>query len=275
MGRAAESRGAGDRHPHHLRHQHPARLCVQQRQREEQGRSGAGSGGSRLEDAHLRPTFLPWASTDTEVPTSTSPPRSLTPLPWWKRSSRPCFQAQFMPASSLTRERPVRGFSPSWTDWPEGEHRGYRDCLLFRARPPRWRSLLSHSARFWRLAQAAGPDKAQRLRYTDLEAAFLKLNSQHVVLILNACRSGGALESSEWRRGPMNSRGLVQVAWEKDMEVIAPSRHTIRIGAQGVGPRPADVFLTEGLGRGARGIAGLTVRDWLDYSSQSASTAAK
>lgn len=50
------------------------------------------------------------------------------------------------------------------------------------------------------------------------------LKAQHIALILDACHSGQVLEADEWRTGPMNSRSLAQLAWEKGIEVITASQ---------------------------------------------------
>jgi len=50
------------------------------------------------------------------------------------------------------------------------------------------------------------------------------LQAENIALILDCCHSGQALEAEEWRVGPMNSRGLAQLAWEKGMEILTASQ---------------------------------------------------
>ncbi len=45
-----------------------------------------------------------------------------------------------------------------------------------------------------------------------------------MALIIDACQSGAALDAEERRRGPMNSRGLAQLAYEKGMLVLAAAQ---------------------------------------------------
>jgi len=54
----------------------------------------------------------------------------------------------------------------------------------------------------------------------DLEQALEKVDANKVVLIIDACNSGQALEAEEKRRGPMNSKGLAQLAYEKGMYIL-------------------------------------------------------
>jgi len=43
-------------------------------------------------------------------------------------------------------------------------------------------------------------------------------------LIIDACNSGQALEAEEKRRGPMNSKGLAQLAYEKGMYILTAAQ---------------------------------------------------
>lgn len=54
----------------------------------------------------------------------------------------------------------------------------------------------------------------------ELEQILLNIDTQYIALIIDACHSGLMLEPVEWRLGPMNSRGLAQLAWEKGIEII-------------------------------------------------------
>ena len=50
------------------------------------------------------------------------------------------------------------------------------------------------------------------------------MNAAHVLFVLDSCNSGQVLDSDERRRGPMNTRGLAQLAYEKGMFVLAASQ---------------------------------------------------
>jgi len=58
----------------------------------------------------------------------------------------------------------------------------------------------------------------------ELEQAFERINAAHLILILDAANSGQALEAEEARRGPMNSKGLAQLAYEKGMYILTASQ---------------------------------------------------
>jgi uncharacterized caspase-like protein len=58
----------------------------------------------------------------------------------------------------------------------------------------------------------------------ELEAAVERLDAGHLLLIIDACNSGQALEAEEKRRGPMNSKGLAQLAYEKGMYILTAAQ---------------------------------------------------
>ncbi|HEX6283363.1 MAG TPA: hypothetical protein VFZ71_00755, partial [Pyrinomonadaceae bacterium] len=58
----------------------------------------------------------------------------------------------------------------------------------------------------------------------ELEAAVESLDVRHLLLIIDACNSGQALEAEEKRRGPMNSKGLAQLAYEKGMYILTAAQ---------------------------------------------------
>ena len=58
----------------------------------------------------------------------------------------------------------------------------------------------------------------------EIEAAVEGLDAGHLLLIIDACNSGQALEAEEKRRGPMNSKGLAQLAYEKGMYILTAAQ---------------------------------------------------
>lgn len=58
----------------------------------------------------------------------------------------------------------------------------------------------------------------------ELEKAFRGMDAGQLILVIDACNSGQALESDEKRRGPMNSKGLAQLAYEKGMYILTASQ---------------------------------------------------
>ena len=57
-----------------------------------------------------------------------------------------------------------------------------------------------------------------------LQAAVESLDAAQLMLVIDACNSGQALEAEEKRRGPMNSKGLAQLAYEKGMYVLTAAQ---------------------------------------------------
>ncbi|MBS1788481.1 MAG: PD40 domain-containing protein [Acidobacteria bacterium] len=108
----------------------------------------------------------------------------------------------------------------------------------------------------------------------DLERAFEAINAEQLLLVIDACNSGQALEAAEKRRGPMNSKGLAQLAYEKGMYVLTASQ------SYQAAIEPADLkhglltytLIEEGL-KGAAADAEpkdgtILLREWLDYASE-------
>jgi WD40 repeat protein/uncharacterized caspase-like protein len=58
----------------------------------------------------------------------------------------------------------------------------------------------------------------------ELEEALEGIDAGRLVLIIDACNSGQALEAEEKRRGPMNSKGLAQLAYEKGMYILTAAQ---------------------------------------------------
>ena len=57
-----------------------------------------------------------------------------------------------------------------------------------------------------------------------LEEAFRDIDAGQMLLVIDACNSGKALQADDWRRGPMNTKGLGQLAYEKGMNVLTASQ---------------------------------------------------
>ena len=58
----------------------------------------------------------------------------------------------------------------------------------------------------------------------ELERAIEGIDAGQLLLVIDACNSGQALETEEKRRGPMNSRGLAQLAYEKGMYILTAAQ---------------------------------------------------
>jgi len=107
----------------------------------------------------------------------------------------------------------------------------------------------------------------------DLEKVFENVDAGRILLVIDACNSGQALEAEEKRRGPMNSKGLAQLAYEKGMYILTASQsyqaaqEISRIGhglltytlvIEGLAKNMADFEPLDGK---------IEMREWLDYAS--------
>ena len=105
----------------------------------------------------------------------------------------------------------------------------------------------------------------------ELEAAFERLDAGRLLLVIDACNSGQALEAEEKRRGPMNSKGLAQLAYEKGMYVLTAAQgYQAALEAAKLGHGLlTQALVEEGLktiaADGAPKDGQVTVREWLDY----------
>jgi uncharacterized caspase-like protein len=58
----------------------------------------------------------------------------------------------------------------------------------------------------------------------EIEEALEEVDAGQALLVIDACNSGQALEAEEKRCGPMNSKGLAQLAYEKGMNILTASQ---------------------------------------------------
>lgn len=108
----------------------------------------------------------------------------------------------------------------------------------------------------------------------ELEKAFEGVDAKYLLLIIDACNSGQALEAEEKRRGPMNSKGLAQLAYEKGMYVLTAAQGyqaaleaaqlghgylTYALVVEGLKTPRADKSPHDGQ---------VIVREWLDYATE-------
>lgn len=108
----------------------------------------------------------------------------------------------------------------------------------------------------------------------ELEAAVEGLDAGHLVLVIDACNSGQALEAEEKRRGPMNSKGLAQLAYEKGMYILTAAQSfqaaleaaqlghgllTYALVEEGLKTSIADNEPKDGI---------VNAREWLDFATE-------
>src|SRR5262249_18137649 len=106
----------------------------------------------------------------------------------------------------------------------------------------------------------------------ELEQAFEHIDATDLLMVIDACNSGQALESDEKRRGPMNSKGLAQLAYEKGLYILTAAQgYQAALEAAELGHG----FLTyalveEGLKNGAADSepkdGKILIREWVDYA---------
>ena len=76
--------------------------------------------------------------------------------------------------------------------------------------------------------QLDGPSLRSILNHSisdrELEQALEGIDAGQFLLVIDACNSGQALEAEEKRRGPMNSKGLAQLAYEKGMYILTAAQ---------------------------------------------------
>lgn len=107
----------------------------------------------------------------------------------------------------------------------------------------------------------------------ELEEALEKVDARDVLLVIDACNSGQVLESEERRRGPMNSKGLAQLAYEKGMYVLTAAQgYQAALEVKELGHGMLTYALVEeGLKTPAADRAPkdgkVVAREWMDYAT--------
>jgi hypothetical protein len=106
----------------------------------------------------------------------------------------------------------------------------------------------------------------------EIEEAVVKIDAGRLVLVIDACNSGQALDAEEKRRGPMNAKGLAQLAYEKGMYILtAAQSYQVAMESAHLGHG----FLTFALAEEAlkSDVADMSpkdgqvvLREWLDYA---------
>jgi uncharacterized caspase-like protein len=106
----------------------------------------------------------------------------------------------------------------------------------------------------------------------ELDLALEKVDAGRIMLIIDACQSGKVLEAEDSRRGPLNSRGLAQLAYEKGAYVLAATQSNnaaLELARLGHGVLTYSLF-EQGIMRFAadgNGDGQLTVQEWFRYAS--------
>lgn len=131
-------------------------------------------------------------------------------------------------------------------------YKGNRDKLDAAA----WKTILAHSISDEELVEALKPIDAGQL-----------------LVVIDACNSGQALESDEKRRGPMNTRGLAQLAYEKGIYVLTASQN-LEVAFEADALKHsylAYALLEDGLKKRAADEnhdGSIFLKEWFDYANE-------
>ena len=108
----------------------------------------------------------------------------------------------------------------------------------------------------------------------ELEDAVEGIAASSFLMVIDACNSGQALEAEEKRRGPMNSKGLAQLAYEKGMYILTAAQSyqaaleaaefghgllTYALVEEGLKTAVADNEPKDGV---------VNAREWLDFATE-------
>jgi uncharacterized caspase-like protein len=146
----------------------------------------------------------------------------------------------------------------------------------------------AHQARFYLIPHDLGYHKSQAeldesgvntiLQHSisdqELATALEKVDPGQMLLVIDACNSGQALEAEEKRRGPMNSKGLAQLAYEKGIDILtAAQSYQAALEVQQLGHGYLTyALIEEGLKTAAADTqpkdGQVDVREWLDYAME-------
>jgi hypothetical protein len=108
----------------------------------------------------------------------------------------------------------------------------------------------------------------------ELERAFEDIDSGHMLLVIDACHSGQALEAAEKRQGPINSKGLAQLAYDKGMYILTAAQsyqaalETERLGAGLLTYALVETGLVAGGADYAPKDGTILLREWLDFAAE-------
>lgn len=118
----------------------------------------------------------------------------------------------------------------------------------------------------------------QSISDLELESVLRETDAGELMLIIDACNSGQALESEEKRRGPMNSKGLAQLAFEKGMYILTAAQSyqsALEVSRTPDGKSVEHGLLTYSLLQGMNAAQAdtnadkkITEREWFGYAAE-------
>jgi len=107
----------------------------------------------------------------------------------------------------------------------------------------------------------------------ELELAVEGIDADKLLMVIDACNSGQALEAEERRRGPMNSKGLAQLAYEKGMYILTAAQsyqaaqEVSELGHGLLTYALVEEGVKQLLADGAPKDGEVWVREWFDYTT--------
>lgn len=107
----------------------------------------------------------------------------------------------------------------------------------------------------------------------ELAEALKNVDVDQLLLIIDACNSGQALKAEDERRGPMNARGLAQLAYEKGMYILTASQSD-EVAFESAGLKHsylAYALVEEGIKSGAADEdknGQVFLKEWFDYATE-------
>jgi WD40 repeat protein len=107
----------------------------------------------------------------------------------------------------------------------------------------------------------------------ELEQAVEGIDAGQLLMVIDACNSGQALEAEEKRRGPMNSKGLAQLAYEKGMYILTAAQsyqaalEAARLGHGYLTYALVEEGLKTNVSDRAPKDGQVLVREWLDFAT--------
>lgn len=108
----------------------------------------------------------------------------------------------------------------------------------------------------------------------ELEQSFREIDAGQILLVIDTCNSGQVLESFDERAGPMNNKGLAQLAYDKGMYILTASQSiesayvsealkrsylSYALVEEGLKTTVADANPKDGQ---------ITVKEWFDYAGR-------
>lgn len=107
----------------------------------------------------------------------------------------------------------------------------------------------------------------------ELGSAIEGIGARQIVLVIDACHSGKALDSEDLRQGPINSKGLAQLAYEKGMYILAAAegdraaRELSQIGHGLLTYALVEEGLRQGKADDDPADGQILMKEWLDYAT--------